>query len=197
MDPDPQVDARSRSGAFASSPTVAKTGVIFESRVFWVERVEVCDRDGATRLRDVVRHPGAVTVIPVLADGRLVLIRNHRFTLRRWMVEFCAGKLEAGEDPQEAALRELEEETGYRAANIESLGGYYTSPGFCDEFMRIYRATDLTPVPTRHEIGEEIEIFTATREEIRAMIVDGTLEDGKSIAAFAKFELLFPEVTKR
>lgn len=165
--------------------------------MFRVERVEVCDRDGATRLRDVVRHPGAVTVIPLLADGSIVLIRNHRFTLRRWMVEFCAGKLEVGEDPTAAALRELEEETGYRAASIESLGSYYTSPGFCDELMRVFVATELTAVPTQLEIGEEIEVFTATRAQIRAMIVDGTLEDGKSIAAFAKFELMMPEVGTR
>ncbi len=174
-----------------------QTGVVFESRVFRVERVEVCDRDGATRLRDVVRHPGAVTVIPVLDDGSIVLIRNHRFSLRRWIVEFCAGKLEAGEDPRAAAFRELEEETGYRAANLVALGTFYTSPGFCDERMRVFVATDLTLVPARPEIGEEIEVFNATRAQIRAMIVDGTLEDGKSIAAFAKLELMYPEVPVR
>ncbi len=109
------------------------------------------------------------------------------------MVEFCAGKLEGAEDPAAAALRELEEETGHRAGTLQALGAYYTSPGFCDELMRVFVATDLTPVPKRLEMGEEIEVFTATRAQIRAMIVDGTMEDGKSIAAFAKFELMMPE----
>ena len=189
MDPAAQVDDCRDGVAQATS----RLGVVFESRVFSVERVEVCDRDGVTRHRDLVRHPGAVTVVPILADGSLVLIRNHRFTLRRWMVEFCAGKLEGAEDPAGAALRELEEETGYRAGTIQALGAYYTSPGFCDELMRVFVATDLTPVPARLEIGEEIEVFTATRAQIRSMIVDGTMEDGKSIAAFAKFELMMPE----
>ena len=116
MDPAAQVDDCRDGVAQATS----RLGVVFESRVFSVERVEVCDRDGVTRHRDLVRHPGAVTVVPILADGSLVLIRNHRFTLRRWMVEFCAGKLEGAEDPAGAALRELEEETGYRAGTLQA-----------------------------------------------------------------------------
>ena len=88
---------------------------LLASRVFRVERVRFVDGAGREIVREVVRHPGAVTVVPVLEDGRLVTIRNWRIAVGGWLEEFCAGKLEPGEDPAPAAARELEEETGFRA----------------------------------------------------------------------------------
>lgn len=153
--------------------------------VFRVERCEVVDREGRVARRDVVRHPGAVTVIPVLADGRLVAIRNERIAVGERLLEFCAGKLEPGEVPEVAAGRELEEECGYRAGRIEALGMFYTSPGFADERMYVFLATELSPVQRRLEPGEEIDVEILTGDQLERMIASGEVRDGKTLGALA------------
>jgi ADP-ribose pyrophosphatase len=125
----------------------------------------------------------------VLDDGRLVMIRNWRITVERWLDEFCAGKLEPGEDPAHAAARELEEECGFRAGAIVPVGQFLTSPGFADERMHVFEARGLVPVPRRLEEGEEIEVVLRTPGELSAMIRDGRIEDGKTIGAFAQWSL--------
>jgi ADP-ribose pyrophosphatase len=99
---------------------------------------------------------------------------------RLW--EFPAGKLEPGENPKDAAGRELEEETGYRAGSLRKLGEFFTSPGFTDELMRVFVAEDLTHVGQRLEQDEDIEVQTVSLSEVSAMIRDGRLRDGKSVA---------------
>ena len=158
---------------------------ILQGEVFSVDRVEWTDPSGRALSRHIVRHPGAVTVVPELADGRLVMIRNWRVSVQRWLLEFCAGKLEAGEAPLAAAARELEEETGYRAGNVAPIGKYLTSPGFADERMHAFVARDLRPVPRNLQPGERIEVELHAPDAIARMISDGSIEDGKSIAAFA------------
>lgn len=162
---------------------------LYQGRIFGIERIAYSDPAGRGIVYDVVRHPGAVTVVPVLDDGRLVMIRNWRVTVERWLHEFCAGKLEPGEDPGAAAARELEEETGYSAGEIRKVGEFLTSPGFADERMHVYEARALRPVPQRLELGERIEVDTCTVAEATARIADGTIEDGKTIAAFAQWRL--------
>lgn len=157
--------------------------------VFAVERLAFRDDAGRELVRDVVRHPGAVTVIPVLDDGRLVMIRNWRVTVAGWLDEFCAGKLERGEDPAAAAGRELEEETGYRASAIRKVGTFLTSPGFADERMHVFEATGLVPVPRRLEEGEQIEVVVRSVGELEAMIAAGRIEDGKTLGAFLQWRL--------
>lgn len=150
-----------------------------------MERLEfatVGDSRAATVVRDVVRHPGAVAVVPVLDGDRIVLVRNHRVAVDEWLYELCAGKLERGEEPAAAAARELEEETGYSAGRIEPLGRFYTSPGFADELMHVFEATDLTEVPRRLEPGERIEVEVRTLAEVLDMVGDGRIRDGKTIA---------------
>lgn len=158
---------------------------ILQGEVFGVERVEWTDGAGRSHVRHIVRHPGAVTVVPELADGRLVLIRNWRVSVQSWLVEFCAGKLEAGEAPQLAAARELEEETGHAADEVRPIGTFLTSPGFADERMHVFAARGLRQVPRRLQPGERIEVLIETPETVQAWIADGRMCDGKSIAAFA------------
>jgi ADP-ribose pyrophosphatase len=140
-------------------------------------------------VKDVVRHPGAVAVVAVLDDGRLVLVRNNRVAVGRALVEFCAGKLEAGEDPQDAAARELEEETGYSAERIERLGMFFTSPGFTDERMHVFLASGLRPVPQRLEPGEEIEVVLMDRLGFEQAMASGAVEDGKTLGAYLLWRL--------
>jgi ADP-ribose pyrophosphatase len=157
--------------------------------VFAVERLSFRDDSGREIVRDVVRHPGAVTVIPVLDDGRLVMIRNWRVAVGGWLDEFCAGKLEPGEDPAAAAARELEEETGHAAGALRKVGTFFTSPGFADERMHVFEATALRPVPRRLEEGERIEVVLRTERDLERLVRDGSIQDGKTIGAFAIWRL--------
>lgn len=156
--------------------------------VFSVERLEWID-GGSRIVKDVVRHPGAVTVIGELDDGRLVLIRNHRVAVGECLLEFCAGKREPSEEPSLGAARELEEETGFAAGELEPIGRFYTSPGFADELMHVFRAWALEPVERRLEPGEEIEVELLEPDEVREAIAAGEMIDGKSIAAFYLWEI--------
>jgi ADP-ribose pyrophosphatase len=158
---------------------------ILQGEVFGVDRVRWTDPVGAEHQRLIVRHPGAVTVVPELADGRLVLIRNWRVSVQSWLVEFCAGKLEPGEAPALAAARELQEETGHRAGVLRTIGRFLTSPGLSDEWMHVFAAQRLEVVPRGLQPGERIEVLTAFPEEVEAWIRCGEMQDGKSIAAYA------------
>lgn len=160
-------------------------------RVFRVERHRLAPTaaGGAPLVRDVVRHPGAVTVVALRDDGMLVLVRNNRFAVAERLLEFCAGKLEPGEDPAEAAGRELEEETGYAAGRLEPLGTFYTSPGFTDERMHVYLATGLTPVPQRLEPDEDLEVAILAPDDLRTLISRGEVADGKTLGAYLLWQL--------
>jgi len=143
--------------------------------------VEVVSRGMVSR--EVVRHPGAVLIVPRLDGDRLALVLNYRVAVNKRLWELPAGTLEPGESPETAAGRELEEETGYRAAVIAHLGDFYTSPGFSDELMRVFTADELEFVGQRLEPHEDIEVGVVTVDEAMAMIDDGRIIDGKTIAA--------------
>lgn len=168
--------------------TVTHTGPVFR-----VERLRLPhprpELGEPTMVKDVVRHPGAVAVLAVLDDGRLVLVRNNRVAVGRALLEFCAGKLERGEDPRHAAARELEEETGYAAGSLERIGEFFTSPGFTDERMHVFLATELRPVPQRLEPGEEIEVVLMDCAEFERAMAAGAVEDGKSLGAYLLWRL--------
>ena len=168
--------------------TVTHTGPVFT-----VERLRLPhprpELGEATMVKDVVRHPGAVAVIAVLDDGRLVLVRNRRVAVGRSLLEFCAGKLERGEDPRAAAARELEEETGYAAGTVEPLGAFFTSPGFADERMHVFLARGLRSVPQRLEPGEEIEVVTMEPADLEHAMATGAVEDGKTLGAYLLWTL--------
>jgi ADP-ribose pyrophosphatase len=155
---------------------------VFEGVKFNVERRQIATRDGGTAMREVVVHPGAVVVLPRLDDGRIVMIRNHRFAVGRTLWELCAGTLEAGEPPAETAARELIEETGYQAVHIEPLTTFYTSPGICTERMHAFLATGLTEVGQQLEATEQIEVELIEHRKVMRMIEAGEIEDGKTIA---------------
>jgi ADP-ribose pyrophosphatase len=171
--------------AMATSGSPAPRDIALHGPIFDVERVMVPTRSGGTALRHIVRHPGAVCVAGVLDDGRLVSIRNYRVAVGEWMEEFCAGKLERGEDPMHAAHREFLEETGYRAGRIERLGTFFTSPGFADELMHAFVARELTHVGQDLQEDERIEVVLSTPEELASRIRSGAIRDGKTISTWA------------
>lgn len=150
---------------------------------FDFERVSYRGPSGHTLRREVVRHPGAVVIVPILDDGRIALIRNFRIAVEQWVWELPAGTLGAGEDPAHCAGRELIEETGYRAARITPLLAFRTTPGLTDERMHGFVATGLTHVGQSLEEDEMIEVRPVPADEALAMIERGELVDGKSIVA--------------
>jgi len=152
--------------------------IVFEGLRFKIERVY----QGA-RPRDVMRHPGAAVILPLLGNDQICLIRNYRVAIDQTLIELPAGTLEPGEPPEVSAVRELEEETGYRAKSCELLLTYFPSPGVMDEKMFVYVARELTAHSPAREEGEEIENLIVSLEEAREMIRDGSISDGKTIAS--------------
>jgi ADP-ribose pyrophosphatase len=163
--------------------------LIYTGRVVEVHRLGLRMADGQLVHRDLIHYRGAAVALPVLDDGRFVMIRNDRFAVDERLLELPAGMLEAGEDPAACAARELTEETGYAAGRIEPLGMFYTGPGTTDERMFAFLATELTDGPQALEAYEEITVELVGPEAARRMIRDGTLHDGKSIAALGMYWL--------
>ncbi len=149
---------------------------------FEVARLRFEGPDGREIVRDVVEHPGAAVILPQLDDGRVVLIRNLRRTVGKVLWELPAGTLEPGEAPALCAARELEEETGYRAGTIAPLTEFFASPGVLNERMYGFLATDLEPTAQALDDAEEIEVFPIPQWQVRDMLKDGHIEDGKTIA---------------
>jgi ADP-ribose pyrophosphatase len=162
-------------------PAKATRSLIYRGRKFDFEQIEFVGSDGKLLRREVVRHPGAVVILPILADGHVVLIRNHRPSVERALWELPAGTLEQGEDPRACAERELIEETGYEAATIEPLGRFYTSPGLSDELMIAFVALGLTQVGQRLEPDEDLTVHCVRSGEALEMVDSGELMDGKSM----------------
>jgi ADP-ribose pyrophosphatase len=156
--------------------------------LFAVEVLKWQDASGRTVRRDVVRHPGAVLIVPELDGDRVVLVRNVRVAVDTRLWELPAGTLEPPEPPEQAAARELTEETGYKAGRIEPLGRFYTTPGMTDELMHVYVASDLVEVGQRLEPGEDIEVGILDAAAALAMIDDGTIRDGKTIAGLLMWQ---------
>lgn len=164
---------------------------VYQGKRFSVVRRRVAGRDqGGGDEREVILHPGAVVIVPLVAGDRLCLIRNHRVAVGRTLIEAPAGTLEPGEDPAVAARRELAEETGYRAQCWRCLGAIWMSPGVLCERMHIYVASDLSPGPSQHEADEQIETFTATWTEALQMIDEGRIDDAKTVAALLRYDRL-------
>jgi ADP-ribose pyrophosphatase len=132
---------------------------------------------------DVVRHPGASAVVPLKEDGSVVLIHQFRHAAGGYLYEVPAGTLAPGESPEACAMREVEEETGYRAGRLERMGGIVTAPGFCDEQIHLYLATGLERSRQSLDQDEILTVIEMSLEEAMARIYDNTIRDAKSIAA--------------
>ena len=154
---------------------------LFASRVFKVVKKMITGRSGNELERHVIVHPGAVAILPILADGRIVLIRQPRFAVDADLIELPAGTLEPNEPPISTARRELIEETGYVAKSIAPILSFYTSPGFMKEEMHLFKATDLTAGPTDMEDGEKIETVIVSLPDALDMISRGEIKDAKTI----------------
>src|SRR3982750_3148001 len=158
--------------------------VIYNGKKVKLEVHHLEDRDDPNKRprREVCVHPGAVVVLPILPDGRVMLIRNRRYTIEQYLVELPAGTLEKGEDPINCAGRELIEETGYLAGRLVPIGNFFTSPGILSEKMYAYAAYDLEEKGSAPEEDEEIEVELMEFDEALRAIQNGQIHDGKTIA---------------
>lgn len=173
-----------------SQRTQPEKELLLTASRFTVERVTQQLEDGSTMSREVVRHPGAVVIVPVLDDGRICLIRNFRISVNQELLELPAGTLEPAEPPIETARRELIEETGYRCDNIQPLCEFYMSPGILDERMYCYLATGLTLGDPARERGEQITNYPVSIAELRQLLAAGEIKDSKSLSALLYYALL-------
>ena len=143
---------------------------------------------GAEGTAEVVEHPGGIVIVAFDSDARLLLVRQYRHPAGRELLELPAGTLEPDEAPELCAERELQEETGYRPGRLERLGGFYTAPGFCDEYLHAFLALDL--VESRLEGDEEaIDVEAVPLAEAQRMISTGQIEDAKTAGALLLYSL--------
>ncbi len=136
---------------------------------------------GKAGIREVVHHPGGVTAVPILEDGRLLLIRQFRYPIQKYIFELPAGKLDSNQPPLDTMMRELEEETGYRAVSMEYECSFYTSPGISDEVIHLFTARGLVRQSQRLEEGEHITVEADTLAECMEKIRTGRIMDAKTI----------------
>ena len=145
--------------------------------------------DGGTADWDFIQHDGAAAVVPVMKDGRILMVRQYRNALDRETLEIPAGKLDEPDEPGLAcSARELEEETGYRSDHLEWLLTLRTTVAFCNEKIEIYVAKDLIPSHQHLDEGEYVDVKAYTMEELKEMIFSGKIEDSKTIAALLAYE---------
>jgi ADP-ribose pyrophosphatase len=171
-------------GATLKDKRTIYTGSRISLEVHHLER----DTDGRLFKREVVVHPGAVVILPMLDDDTVVLIRNERYVVGKRLVELPAGTLEKGEVPLNCAGRELQEETGYLAGKIEPLMSFYASPGVISEKLYGFIATKLQKTMTNLDDGEEIETLATPFDRAIDMIRDGEIEDAKTIGILLAYD---------
>jgi ADP-ribose pyrophosphatase len=158
-----------------------ESNLVYAGRFLRVFEDTVRCPDGHIAPREYLRHPGAVMVVPLLDDGRLVLERQFRYPLGRSLIEFPAGKIDPGEDILSCAQRELREETGYSAREWIYFGGFHNAVGYCDEKIEVYLARGLSLAAAANDDGEVLEVFTATLEQLLDWIGRAEVTDVKTI----------------
>ncbi len=173
-------------------PYTTRRRRVYSGKRISLELIEL-EVAGRKYVKEVVLHRGAVVIVPRLANDKFLVLKQYRVAVNDWVIEFPAGTLEEGEKPEECALRELEEETGFRANRITFLGAFYASPGYTSEKLYAYLAEDLVRTEARREPTEFIETLELSLRELLSVIAEGKIGDGKTLASI----LLYLEKTSK
>ena len=164
-----------------SSERVVASRRIHEGRIVRLREDTVELADGRTALREVVEHDDVVGIVPLDGEGNVILVRQFRLPAKEVLLEIPAGGVDMGESAEEAAQRELQEETGYRAAQLDRLAGFFVSPGYCTEFIHVFLATDLSESVIAADDDENIALERMPLAQAVQLIQRGQIKDGKSI----------------
>ncbi|WP_026689392.1 NUDIX hydrolase [Alteribacter aurantiacus] len=162
---------------------------IYKGRIIDLSVHNVALPNGKESKREIINHPGAVAVLAVTKENKIVLVNQYRKALEKTIAEIPAGKLETGEDPSLCAIRELEEETGYRAHSVKKIASFYTSPGFADEIVYLFEAEHLSEGKVQTDEDEFVELIEVTVEEALDMIKSEAIHDAKTILAIQHYLL--------
>ena len=159
---------------------------VFKGRILDVRVDTVALPNGRQSTREIVHHPGGVGILALDDENNVLTVTQYRYAYGKLLLEIPAGKLEPGEDPRAAAIRELREETGARAGRFEALGEIYPSPGYCDEIIRLYLARDLTFGDTHPDEDEFLTLWRIPFPQLREKVLAGEVTDAKTVAAVLK-----------
>ena len=155
---------------------------VYDGHVVRLRVDTVVTADGRQSIREIVEHSDCIGVVAVDEDDNVLFVRQYRKPIEKELLEIPAGGVDPGETPEEAVIREMQEETGYRPGRVERLAGFYSSPGFCTEYLHLYLATELTPSRLHAEDTAGISLVRIPVAEIEGMLAAGAFEDGKSVA---------------
>ncbi len=161
----------------------------YQGKIISAYKETLYGEDGTVSVRDFVKHPGAVAILPVDENGHILFIKQWRRAAGTILIEIPAGTLEAGENPLECADRELQEEIGFRANTMISLGGFYTVPGFCNEYIHLFLAKDLFPSVLWADDSDYIDLFALSLEEALTLASEGAFLDSKTLSALCLYQL--------
>ncbi|OGN88820.1 MAG: hypothetical protein A2158_03705 [Chloroflexi bacterium RBG_13_46_14] len=161
---------------------VLSSELIYEGRAFTVRVDMIQTVDGRKTTRDIVEHSECVAIVAVDPDGKILLVNQYRLPVGKQLLEIPAGGIDGEEEPVDAVRREMQEETGYLPNRVEKLGGFYSAPGFCTEYLHLYLATELEPSRLVAEDTDSITLVRIDPEEITGLIHSGEICDAKSIA---------------
>jgi ADP-ribose pyrophosphatase len=157
---------------------------VYRGRAVHVRVDSVVKPNGKKTTREVVEHVDCVVVLPVDSKGNALLVRQFRHPVNKELLELPAGSIDPGETPEEAATRELREETGYKPGKLEKLGGFYAAPGYCTEYLHFFRASQLEKSPLTAEDTDEIEVVPVSPADVPGLVASGKICDAKTIAGF-------------
>lgn len=166
------------------------TEKIYDGVILNLRRDKVTVKNDKTSYREIVEHAGGVVIAAITPEGKIPMVKQFRKAAEKAVLEIPAGKLEESEDPKEAALRELKEETGYTAESIDYVNSFYSSIGYSEEVLHLYIAKDLTAGDTDFDDNEAIDIYEYSIDDLMEMVMDGTVEDAKTIIAIFMLKTL-------
>jgi ADP-ribose pyrophosphatase len=155
---------------------------VYRGRAIHVRVDSVVKPNGKKTTREVVEHVDCVVILPIDSNGNILLVRQFRHPVDKELLELPAGSIDPGETPEQAATRELREETGYRPGKLEGMGGFYAAPGYCTEYLHLFRATQLKKSPLTAEDTDEIEVVPLSPARVQGLIASGRICDAKTIA---------------
>ena len=162
-----------------------KSNVVYDGKILRLNNDEVL-ANGKKVTREIVHHNGGVCILAVVG-GKIPMVKQYRYAYGEELLELPAGKIDKGENPYHAAIRELEEEVGLKAEGLDELGMMYPSCGYTDEIIYLYAAKNVTKVPRHLDADEDIDVYFYTIEEIKKMIMSGEIKDAKTICLVFKY----------